>query len=99
MNDLLLIIRVKRLLLGFGQDFLAFFFADFANEDILPADFATMRLQHDRSGCGKWLAAIPVVFHDGTVNDQLVVQPNPSDVADLANFHRVPFAEGTIGQY
>ena len=72
---------------------------DLAHEQVPPADFTAVRLQHDRALGRQRLRAVPVVLHHGAVHDELVVQPHPGTVADLANTELVPFAEGLVRQH
>lgn len=56
-----------------------------------------MSLEHDGAFGWQGLVAIPVVFHGGAVDDQLVIQPDPGATSDLANSELVPFTEGFVG--
>jgi len=83
--------------LGFWVEFGGFFLADFPDEKVPPADLAAVSLEHDGAFGWQGLGAIPVVFHGGTVDDQLVIQPDPCATSDLANSELVPFTEGLVG--
>ncbi len=58
-----------------------------------------MGLQLDRSFGKERQLAVPIVFHDGVVDHQLVVQPDGGASAHLPDAQVVPFAEGFIGQH
>ena len=92
--------RAGKLRLGFHfcrvQDRLCFLGADFMHEEIAPADFAAVRLQHDGALGRQRLGPIPVILHHGAVHDQLVVQPDPRPCADLPDAELVPLAEGLV---
>lgn len=87
----------KAIKLGFGSWFGGFSLADLPDKKVPPPDLAAMCLQHDRAFGWKGLGAIPVVFHGSTVDDQLVVQPNPGAIPDLANSELIPVTEGFVG--
>jgi len=71
--------------------------ADFPDEKVPPPDLAAVSLEHDRAFGGQGLGAIPVVLHGGSVDDQLIIQPDPGVIADLANSELVPFTKGIVG--
>ncbi len=49
---------------------------DFADEHVAPADFAAVRLQLDRPGCGHLPLAVKIIFQAGVINHQLLVEPD-----------------------
>ena len=67
------------------------------DEEIPPADFAAVSLQHDGAFGRERLGAVPEVLHDGVIDDELVIQPHPGAGADLANAEAVPLAEVLVG--
>ena len=79
------------------MEFGGFFLADFPDEKVSPADLAAVGLEHNGAFGWQGLGAIPVVFHGGAVDDQLVIQPDPGATSDLANSELVPFTEGLVG--
>ena len=91
---------LDKLRLGFRfcrvQDRLGFLGADFMHEQIAPADFPAMRLQHDGALGRQRLGPIPEVLHHGAVHHQLLVQPDPRPCADLPDAELVPLAEGFV---
>ena len=80
----------------FGEDFVGFFGWDFADVDISPADFAAVSLEADGSFEEEGILAIPVVFHDGVIDDVLSVEPDGGAGADLSDTEAIPFAEGFV---
>ena len=71
--------------------------ADFPDKKVPPPDLAAVSLEHDRAFGWQGQGAIPVVLHGGSVDDQLVIQPDPGAISDLANSELIPFAEGFVG--
>ena len=80
------------------QNCLCFLGADFMHEEIAPANFPAMRLQHDGT-CGRQrLGSLPIILHHRAIHDRLVVQPNPSPCPDLSNAELIPVAERFVGE-
>ena len=79
-----------------GEDLIGFFGGDFTDVDVSPADFATVCLEADWAFEEEGILAIPVVFHDGVIDDMLSVEPDGGAGTDLSDAEAVPFAEGFI---
>lgn len=67
------------------ENLLRFFRTDLAHKNVPPANLAAVCLQHDRAFGWQRLCAIPVIFHDRSIDHELVIEPDPSFCADLTD--------------
>lgn len=70
----------------------------FLDEDILPADFAAMGLQLNCTLIKEWHLAIEIVFKDGIIYNEFIVEVNRSTSAYLNNAELIPFTKRLVSK-
>ena len=85
-----------------GEDLVGLFTADLSDEDIPPADLATVGLQLDRAARENGqaqlggLLLVEVVLEDGVIDDQLIIEPDTDSAAHHHDAEMVPFPKGLV---
>ena len=82
-----------------GEDAVGLIGADFADEDVAPADFAAVGLEFDRAFGRDRRLAVVIVLQQRVIHHQLVVEPHAHSRADHDHPHRIPEAERIVRQH
>ena len=90
--------RIREQRIG-GEKFPAFLRPDLAHEEMAPADFAPVGLQHDRTLLGQRFAPVPIVLHHRAFDHGPGIEPDPGAGADLDDAQGIPLAEGLVGDH
>ena len=80
-----------------GQDLVGFVGGDLAHRDVSPLELVVVGLKLDRAAGRDRQRALPVVFEDRVVDDELVVQVDRGASADLDDPECVPLADRIVG--
>src|SRR6266567_1585884 len=81
-----------------GQNPVGIVGTDLTEEKVAPADFAAVSLELDRSFGRDRRLAVVIIFKQGVIYNQLVIEPDADSRANHNDADRVPLAEGLVGQ-
>ncbi len=76
-----------------GENLVRFVGPDLADENVAPADLATVRLQFNRPRHRDRMFAVVIVFQQCVIDDELAVEPHADPRADHHDPKRIPLSE------